>query len=217
MCIPIPEAGPTGPTGATGVTGPSGTTGATGPSGGSPGPTGPTGPQGIQGIQGDPGPIGPTGPQGTQGIQGVPGPTGPQELKAFKVYLDRLDLREIPEQLDQFLLILQSQFYAGANAGFQILIGSPGPESATIPFTVVADGSVVGFNLSINTNNLQPNTYTFQICKNVPNNAVAPVVGQIIATIAFTVTATITGTIILQLGRLMLVHNQLKYPITLHM
>ena len=32
--------------------------------------------------------------------------------------------------------------------------------------------------------------------QNVPNNAVAPVVGQIIATIAFTVTATITGTII---------------------
>ncbi|MGH0525392.1 collagen-like protein, partial [Bacillus cereus] len=144
-----------------------------------------TGPQGTQGIQGVPGPTGPTGPQGTQGIQGDPGPigpTGPQGNTGATGPVSTNSTKPI--------------FYAGANAGFQILIGSPGPESATLPFTVAADGSVVGFNVSINTNNLQPNTYTFQICKNVPNNAVAPVPGQIIATIAFTVTATITGTII---------------------
>ncbi|MED0965695.1 hypothetical protein [Bacillus paramycoides] len=48
----------------------------------------------------------------------------------------------------------------------------------------------------MNVVNLSPGTYLLQVCDNVFNNAVAPLVGQIVSTITLTVTASITGTIV---------------------
>lgn len=172
---PKGDPGAVGPTGAKGATG---ATGATGPAGGPIGPTGatgPTGPPGSSGAVGATGGTGPTGPPGSPGAVGATGaigPTGPSGT-GTKVIL-----------------------FEGANAGFQLLVGSPGPESETLPYVVAADGSVVGFAGTIDVNNLPAGTFVYQICVDVVNNAVAPAPGNILATITLTTTATITGTII---------------------
>lgn len=134
------------------------------------GETGPTGPRGIQG------PRGPIGPSGQQGIQGPVGPPGPPLLGSTKITL-----------------------FEGANPGWQRIVGSPGATSEALPFVISASGNIVGLSASININNLQPGTHTWQICGNVNNNASSPSPGQVISTITLNSTAIITGTIILSI------------------
>ncbi|MED0876462.1 exosporium leader peptide-containing protein [Bacillus mobilis] len=173
---PIPSfTFPTGPTGATGPTGSTGVTGPTGPTGlpGITGPTGDTGVTGATGPTGDTGVTGATGPTGDTGATGATGPTGLTPTTSTK-----------------------SIQFGGSNAGFQLVAGSPGAASQTLPYVTAGAGSVVGFAASINVVNLSPGTYLLQVCDNVFNNAVAPLVGQIVSTITFTVTSSITGTIV---------------------
>ncbi len=54
----------------------------------------------------------------------------------------------------------------------------------------------MGFSGSININNLQPGTFIFQVCFDVPITLAAPLATNIISTITLTTTASITGTII---------------------
>ncbi|SFC17941.1 hypothetical protein SAMN02799633_00001, partial [Bacillus sp. UNCCL81] len=116
---------------------------------------------------------GATGATGTAGATGATGPTGPTPITSTKIFV-----------------------FEGTATGFQRIVGSPGATSQTIPITIGATGTIVGFTASVNINNLPVGSYTFQICVNVINNAVAPAVANIISTITFTNTAVMSGTFI---------------------
>ncbi|WP_149466357.1 hypothetical protein [Paenibacillus antarcticus] len=116
---------------------------------------------------------GPTGANGVAGVAGATGATGSTPTTFTKAIL-----------------------FGGANTGFQRVSGSPGALSQTIPFVDAANGNIVGFSGSINTNNLPVGSYLYQICFDVINNAVTPLVNNIISTITLMTTAVITGTII---------------------
>ncbi|MEH7452797.1 hypothetical protein V7178_09960, partial [Gottfriedia acidiceleris] len=102
---------------------------------------------------------------------GATGATGPTSTTSTKIFL-----------------------FEGMATGFQRIVGSPGASSQTIPITIT--GTLVGFTASVNINNLPVGSYTFQICINVINNAVAPAVANILSTITFTNTAVMSGTFI---------------------
>ncbi|MEI4791359.1 hypothetical protein WAX46_14305 [Bacillus sp. FJAT-53060] len=56
-------------------------------------------------------------------------------------------------------------------------------------------GNLVALSGSINVNNLQAGTYTYEMVTNVPNNSVTPPPANVLATVTLVTTATITGTI----------------------
>ncbi|MED0999406.1 collagen-like protein, partial [Bacillus mobilis] len=151
---------------------PPGPTGITGPTGDT-GPTGITGPTGGTGSTGITGPTGGTGPTGITGATGVTGPTGSTPTTSTK-----------------------SIQFGGTNVGFQLLAGSPGADSLTLPYVTAGAGSIVGFSASFNVNNLATGVYILQVCDNVPINLTSPGAGQVVSTITLTLTANITGTIV---------------------
>ncbi|MBD3919115.1 collagen-like protein [Paenibacillus sp. PR3] len=179
---PQGNAGPAGPMGAQGEAGPQGPIGPVGPQG-LIGPTGPMGLQGPMGPQGEMGLQGPIGPQGSQGIQGEQGPQGIQGPTGAQ---------GPPGTTTSTKVVV----FQGANAGFQLFVGSPGPESGTIPYVISGNGSVVGVSGTIDVNNLGIGSYIYEVCLNVVNTAATPLPANVVATVTLTVTAPITGTII---------------------
>ncbi|KPB03006.1 hypothetical protein AAV98_19705, partial [Bacillus sp. CHD6a] len=118
------------------------------------------------------GATGPEGPAGREGATGPAGPEGPVNPTSTKEVLFR-----------------------GAAQGFQRVSAAPGALSQQIPLVVLGDGSIVGLTASMYERNLQPGTYVYNVCSNVPENATAPAARNIISTITFILNEITSGTI----------------------